>query len=723
MTTTYHAEHVGSLLRPQWLLDARDAREKGVLSTEELRAAEDRAIAEHIALQEDAGITVFTDGEARRESWRAGLMESLDGVVPAKRTMAWYRDGKQLPPQEVPSEGVAANAKVTRKQELTGVEAAFMATHAPGTFKITMISASMGAMIWNPQISAAAYPTPASLIEDLTVLQLEEIDGLATKHGVRWVQLDSLAYNRVFDPDKGDNVRGGLSPGQLLDATVTVDAKIVGTVKATHPDVTVAMHICRGNFRSAYGGQGSYEPVAERLFNEVPVDRFLLEYDTERAGGFEPLRFVPRGPTVVLGLISTKVPELENQDELCRRVEEAARYVPLENLALSPQCGFASGSVGNLITLDDERRKLELVVSTAERIWGLSKHSPAIINLKIKLRRAMKAPHTRRPWPVLASAVLAAGLVACSSGPASTGSTTAAGQPELSTITLGVLSASDDVTVQIAQDEGYFKQEGLNVKVVVLPSTNAATTGLLSHTLDFTTENYVGMFQQENAVPNLNLRIVADNTQASPDLYALMVAKNSNITSLAGLKGRKVSFPAKGFNFGSMAADILMEPYHLSSSSFTTVVLPFPAAPQAVASGAVDAAFTTEPFITIMEESTGAHILEDMLSGPLAGFPVSCWGTTAAFVSKHPNAVAAFQRAMVKAVRLAASSTPLVRQELPKFIKTMNPQIAKVITLPTFNTTLTLARMERVANVMIRLKAIPAGFDVKSMFYPPPAGS
>jgi 5-methyltetrahydropteroyltriglutamate--homocysteine methyltransferase len=368
MTTEYHAEHVGSLLRPQWLLRAREARARGALNTLQLREAEDRAILGHIALQQDAGLRVFTDGEARRESWRAGLMESLDGLVPAVRPMTWYRDGKQLPPEEVPADGAAASARVTRKQDLTGVEAAFMARHAPGAFKITMVSASMGAMIWNPQISAAVYPTPASLIEDLAELQIAEIAGLIDR-GVRWIQLDSLAYNRVFDPAKTDNVRGGLTPEQLLDATVTVDARIVGAIKAKHPDVTMAMHICRGNFRSAWGGEGSYEPVAERLFNEVPVDRFLLEYDTERAGGFEPLRFVPPGPTVVLGLVSTKVPQLENADEVCRRIEAAARYVSAANLAVSPQCGFASGLAGNLITLDDQRRKLELVVAIANRVW------------------------------------------------------------------------------------------------------------------------------------------------------------------------------------------------------------------------------------------------------------------------------------------------------------------------------------------------------------------
>ena len=342
----------------------------------------------------------------------------------------------------------------------------------------------------------------------------------------------------------------------------------------------------------------------------------------------------------------------------------------------------------------------------------------------------MNSWHNRRLRPkrlisgVLVAGMLATGLAACSSASSGTGSTTSAGGPELTNITVGVLASADAVTLQIAQDKGFFKQQGLNVKTVIMTTTNQASQGLLSGTMQFGWENYVGMFSQENTVPGLKLKIVADNAQATPNIDVLMVAKNSPITSLAQLKGKKVSFPALGFNYGAMATDVLGQPYSLTTSDFTTVVVPFPDAGQALAKGEVQAAFTIEPFITILEKQ-GDRVLEDLLSGPLTGFPLDCWATTAGFASKDPKTVAAFQRAIGQATSLAASDPALVRQELPKFIPTLTPQLASVIQLPTFNPTLSLSRMERVADVMEQLHHLPANFNttVESMYDPLPSSS
>jgi 5-methyltetrahydropteroyltriglutamate--homocysteine methyltransferase len=370
-SAAYHAEHVGSMLRPPGLLEARAAYKTGKIGAERLKELADQAALEAIEIQRQAGMEIFTDGEVRRENWMAGLLESIGGVVPAPLPSArWYREDGTPPTQETDFDMFFANAKVTQKVNHTSVEAAFLAKHAPGQFKITMMSSSMGSLMWNPEVSAGVYPTPADLVRDLIALQIKEIEGLLDQ-GVTWIQLDSLSYNTVFD----QQFRAGIGlesadPGEILDATVAVDTELVAAAKRKNPAVTVGLHICRGNNRSAWMAEGGYEPIAERLFGGVGVDRFLLEYDTERAGGFEPLRFVPQGTVVVLGLISSKIPQLESQDELRRRIDEAAKYVPMENLALSPQCGFASTSKGNLLTVDDERRKLELVADTARRIWG-----------------------------------------------------------------------------------------------------------------------------------------------------------------------------------------------------------------------------------------------------------------------------------------------------------------------------------------------------------------
>jgi methionine synthase II (cobalamin-independent) len=372
MATDYHAEHVGSLLRQPWLLDTRARYQRGELDEAGLREAEDRAAAENIALQREAGIEIFTDGEVRRTNWMTGILESTGGMsVIETPSVTWRRDDGEVPPAtETDFVMTAATARVFRKNKLTNVEAEYMAGQVPGQFKITMMSAAMGGMVWRPEVSMGAYPSPAELIQDLVALQIEEIGDLIAR-GARRVQLDSLAYNQVFDGEfRAATGNAAVDPQLILAGSVAADTAVVSAVKAAHPEVTVGMHICRGNNRSAYMARGGYEPVAERLFGEVPVDRFLLEYDTERAGGFEPLRFVRPGTTVVLGLISSKLAALESQDDLRRRIDEAARYVPPENLAISPQCGFASTSAGNVLTVDEEKRKLELVVDTAQKVWG-----------------------------------------------------------------------------------------------------------------------------------------------------------------------------------------------------------------------------------------------------------------------------------------------------------------------------------------------------------------
>jgi 5-methyltetrahydropteroyltriglutamate--homocysteine methyltransferase len=329
----YHAEHVGSMLRPSWLLEARSGYKQGRLGAEKLRELEDRAVLEAIELQHRAGIEVLTDGELRRDT-------SMDGLE-----------------------------RVTGKPAHSA-EAAFLSKHSPGAFKITMISASMDCMFWEPGLGDRAYPEPGDLVRDLVAPQIEEIEELIDQ-GVQWIQLDSLAYNQVVDEKfRAATGLGAVPPEAILDAVVSADAEVVGAAKRKDPGVTVGMHICLGNNRSAQMAAGSYEPVAERLFGEVGADRYLLEYDTDRAGGFEPLRFVPRGTTIVLGLISSKHPALESQDDLLHRIDQAARYVPIGDLALSPRCGFASAERGSRLTIDEERHKLELVSDTARKVWG-----------------------------------------------------------------------------------------------------------------------------------------------------------------------------------------------------------------------------------------------------------------------------------------------------------------------------------------------------------------
>jgi 5-methyltetrahydropteroyltriglutamate--homocysteine methyltransferase len=249
----------------------------------------------------------------------------------------------------------AVGGKLRRSGRLTGREGAFMSTHSPGTWKVTMPGPMMRAyQMFRPGLSDKFYDSPIAVARELAGIMAAEVRDLA-REGASYFQLDSLLYVRP-------------QPRELLTQIIEVDNVVLDA--ARDAGMTVGLHMCRGNNRSSWLSEGSYEPSAELAFGGLRADRFLLEYDTERAGGFEPLRFMPTDKTVVLGLISSKGPALESQEELRRRIDEASKYVALEALAVSPQCGFASSLLGNLLTWDEQRRKLELVVETAEKVWG-----------------------------------------------------------------------------------------------------------------------------------------------------------------------------------------------------------------------------------------------------------------------------------------------------------------------------------------------------------------
>jgi 5-methyltetrahydropteroyltriglutamate--homocysteine methyltransferase len=367
----FRADHVGSFLRPLALLEAAAAGDPN------LRELEDAAILEVLELQREVGVDVYSDGEFRR-TWFAGAWrDAVEGLIPAEPPAflrrGWRGETSGLAMEtlrEVATGGSAVGEQVRQVRRFAGDECAFLREHAPGPFKVTLTSAVTNSLYWfKPGLTDRVYPTRRDLGDELAGLLAHEVE-LLVEEGAPYVQLDSLMY--VIELSDADNrerlVAEGVDPDELLDEVIAGDNASLAPAAAA-PGVTTALHMCRGNNRSAWTAEGSYEPIAERAFAELQVDRLLLEYDTERAGGFEPLRFVPPDKTVVLGLISTKTPELEPQEELLRRIDEASCYVPVERLALSPQCGFASTARGNLLTPDDQRRKLELLVDTARKVW------------------------------------------------------------------------------------------------------------------------------------------------------------------------------------------------------------------------------------------------------------------------------------------------------------------------------------------------------------------
>ena len=365
MPPRFRAENVGSFLRPPELLRARAEHASGKLSAEKLRAAEDAAILMTFEGQQRSGLPIFTDGELRRGSWLTDMADAVEGFVAEKVIMHWRGpDGG-----EEGSTAQVVGGKLRKVRKMTAHELPFLKKHSPGPFKITLpLPSNFTVASYKPGVSDKFYPAHQDLLDELVNFTRDEVRWLASE-GVTYIQFDAPYYSHYLDPKQRERMRAaGLDPDAEFDHSIAGDNTVLKDVPRNK--VTAGLHVCRGNSRSRWYTEGGYDAIAERLFGQLDVDTFLLEYDSERAGGFEPLRLVPRGKSVVLGLITTKRPELESQDALRRRIDEAARFVPLDRLALSTQCGFASVAAGNLLSLDDQWRKLDLVVDTARKVWG-----------------------------------------------------------------------------------------------------------------------------------------------------------------------------------------------------------------------------------------------------------------------------------------------------------------------------------------------------------------
>ena len=365
MTTRYRIENVGSFLRPADLQQAREEHRQGRMTAERLSQLEDRAVLSILEMQQQVGLELFTDGEFRRELFSGVLPDAVEGfaILPVDRE--WRGRESVVTEDRAP----VVVAKLHPKRRLAAHEASFLKRHAPGPFKITLPTPNQfpdpG---YRVGVTDQFYASRQELLQELTAIVSDEVRALI-EDGVSYIQLDAPRYSYYMDTRWRQHLRdAGVQIEQgLLEAIAADNACLRAAAK---PGVTRGFHLCRGNARSRWYAEGSYESVAEAVFGGLDTDVFLLEYDSDRAGGFEPLRFVPRGKTIVLGLVTTKEPELELQADLLRRIDEASKYVPIEDLAISTQCGFASGVAGNLLSHDDQRRKLELVADTARKAWG-----------------------------------------------------------------------------------------------------------------------------------------------------------------------------------------------------------------------------------------------------------------------------------------------------------------------------------------------------------------
>lgn len=361
---TFHTDVVGSLLRPAALLQAREQLERSALTPAAFKAIEDRAVDAAVALQQDAGLDVITDGEFRRYAFFGHLVDALEGFDKHSGWSITFRDEAG---HEAPLQRPVVVSRLKWKRQMSVEEFTYLRGRTTRPVKVTLVSAQQAAAYYDPDKSKAAYPTRDAYLADLVDFTRAEIAELI-RLGCEYIQIDAPQYAALLDEKMRAGYRQrGADPDRMLDACVELDNAII----AGHPSgVTFGIHICRGNHKSMFYASGGYDRIAQQIFGRSNFSRFLLEYDDERSGNFEPLRHVPDDRVVVLGLVSSKKPAMESPDELKARIAEAAKIVPLERLALSSQCGFASTHEGNRLTEDDQRRKLELVAHTAKAVWG-----------------------------------------------------------------------------------------------------------------------------------------------------------------------------------------------------------------------------------------------------------------------------------------------------------------------------------------------------------------
>lgn len=360
--SNYRSDVVGSLLRPPYLKAARLQRSSGEVSHEEFKELEDRAVDDAVDLQIQSGLDVLTDGEMRRYAFFGHLIDAVEGY---DKFGGWAIPFHDEQGNELIFKRPVVVSKLIRRRPLCEEEFTYLRAKTDHPKKVTIISAQQAAAYYDPEKSKGAYATIDAYLADLVDILRTEVDELV-RLGCTYIQIDAPQYAALIDPDIREGYRKrGNDPDKLLDRCIELDNAVIGN----HAEATFGIHLCRGNNQSKFYASGGYDPIVD-VFKRTSFNRFLLEYDDERSGGFEPLQYVPEDRTVVLGLVTTKKPQLETKDDLKRRIEAASACVPLERLALSPQCGFASTEEGNLISPEEQAAKLKLVAETAREVWG-----------------------------------------------------------------------------------------------------------------------------------------------------------------------------------------------------------------------------------------------------------------------------------------------------------------------------------------------------------------